>query len=427
MSGEEAPQASETGDNAIAMVTEATEELYRVRDTYFPRDPADKTSRIRTLADTALARLDSVPVEQRKSAQQRAMLEFLKGKILDVFPDYNKEAEDHLSKAVKLNPSLVDAWLCLGNCIWKKGDLVSAKNCFTLALSKGPNKKVLCQLSMLERSMSQVNIIGQEDQATLVDESIKHAKEAAMLDIKDGNSWYNLGNAYLTSFFVYGACEHTKLQNSLKAYQNAEKDELMNSNPDLSFNCATAHKYLENYERALHRFEAAASQDPSLGGDEEVRKIISVLDKLDSSVKKVRNKKLTSMALNLGEISLEPAYRGATVDSLSEGINTGVAVLAKVLLFIKHDNIAPLYCLLIDSNMCRFILSVFGLQFESVKEGDCVTLLAPNYREVDVSWKGKHCQFKLIRVDFAKQILINGRRPSLRQIACTSMISQNKS
>lgn len=28
------------------------------------------------------------------------MLEFLRGKILDVFPDYHKEAEDHLSKAV---------------------------------------------------------------------------------------------------------------------------------------------------------------------------------------------------------------------------------------------------------------------------------------------------------------------------------------
>ncbi|KAF5953639.1 hypothetical protein HYC85_006495 [Camellia sinensis] len=57
---------------------------------------------------------------------------------------------------VKLNPSLVDVWLCLGNCIWKKGDLPSAKkNYFTLALSKGPNKKVLCQLYMLERTMAQ--------------------------------------------------------------------------------------------------------------------------------------------------------------------------------------------------------------------------------------------------------------------------------
>lgn len=92
---------------------------------------------------------------------------------------------------MKLNPSLADAWLCLGNCIWKKGDLSSAKNCFTLALSKvilesisrlhlnllwlfilffmvdtytlclvqGPNKQVLCQLSMLERKMAQGNLL----------------------------------------------------------------------------------------------------------------------------------------------------------------------------------------------------------------------------------------------------------------------------
>lgn len=37
---------------------------------------------------------------------------------------------------VKLNPSIADAWLCLGGCIWKKGDLPAAKNCFNLALSK---------------------------------------------------------------------------------------------------------------------------------------------------------------------------------------------------------------------------------------------------------------------------------------------------
>uniref|UniRef100_N1QXB2 Tetratricopeptide repeat protein 5 n=1 Tax=Aegilops tauschii TaxID=37682 RepID=N1QXB2_AEGTA len=78
----------------------------------------------------------SYVTEQRKSPEERVIYEFLMGKILDVFPDYCKEAEEHLSKAVKLNPSLVDAWLCLGNCIWKKGNLASARNCFLLALSK---------------------------------------------------------------------------------------------------------------------------------------------------------------------------------------------------------------------------------------------------------------------------------------------------
>nr|XP_029121757.1 tetratricopeptide repeat protein 5 isoform X5 [Elaeis guineensis] len=321
---------------AIAVAANAADELYRVRDTYFPQDPAEKISRLQALADAALSIVDSVPPEQRKSPLQRAVYEFLRGKILDVFPDYHKEAEDHLSKAVKLNPSLADAWLCLGNCIWKKGDLPSARNCFSLALSKGANKKILSQLSMLERKMAQ----GTEDQAQLVEESIKHAKEAVMLDIKDGNSWYNLGNACLTSFFVTGAWDHNKLRQSLKAYQNAEKDETMKSNPDLYFNCATANKYLENYERALHGFESAALKDPSLNAHEEVQKIINLLDKIESSMK-VRAKRLASLVSSLGEVKLK-MHRKATINILVEGLNKAVAMVGKVLIFIKHDNIAPL-------------------------------------------------------------------------------------
>ena len=38
---------------------------------------------------------------------QRATFEYLRGKILDVFPDYRKEAEDHLSKAVSKAELLV--------------------------------------------------------------------------------------------------------------------------------------------------------------------------------------------------------------------------------------------------------------------------------------------------------------------------------
>ena len=62
------------------------------------------------------------------------------------------------------NKYLRDAWLYLGNCIWKKGDLTFAKNCLNHALSKGPYKKILCQLSMLERRVAQ----GVENQVEMV-------------------------------------------------------------------------------------------------------------------------------------------------------------------------------------------------------------------------------------------------------------------
>ncbi|XVF44876.1 hypothetical protein PTKIN_Ptkin02bG0158600 [Pterospermum kingtungense] len=361
--------------------------------------------------------------EQRKLAVQRATYEYLRGKILDVVPDYRKEAEDHLSKAVKLNPSLVDAWLCLGNCIWKKGDLPSAKNCFNLALSKGPNKKILCQLSMLERRMSQ----GAENQAEMIEESIQHAKEAITLDVKDGNSWYNLGNACLTSFFVTGTWDHSKLLQSLKAYQNAEKDERMKSNPDLYFNGATVNKYLENYDRALSSFEAAALKDPSLNASEEVEKMVNLLNKLENLLRgHSKAKRLTSLASTIGAVNLNSSYKRATIDVLSEGLNKAVALPVKVLLFVKHENITPLYSVVCDSKQSCFVLSVYGIRNDAIKEGDQLILLEPFFHHVDFSWKEKRYDFKSIRVDFLEQVLVNGKVLPPHQAIRTSIYAQHK-
>ncbi|KAJ9708334.1 hypothetical protein PVL29_000400 [Vitis rotundifolia] len=401
----------------------AADDLYQLRDTYFPANPVEKISELQRKSDLALSLLDSLPLEQRRLPIQRGTYEFLRGKILDVFPDYRKEAEDHLSKAVKLNPSLADAWLCLGNCIWKKGDLASAKNCFTLALSKGSNKEILCQLSMLERRMAQ----GSENQAEIVEESIQHAKEAITLDVKDGNSWYNLGNACLTSFFVTGAWDHSKLLQSLKAYQNAEKDERMKSNPDLYFNCATVNKYLENYERALSGFEAAALKDPGLNAVEEVQKIVDLLNKLESLLKgQARAKRHAALASSRAADNLNPSYKRITIDILSEGLNKAVAIVGKVLFFVKHESIAPLYYLVCDSNQICYVLSVYGISNDAIKEGDQLTLLEPYYRHVDFSWKGKCYQFKSIRVDFLEQVLVNGKALASHQAVRTSIYAQHK-
>ena len=59
----------------------------------------------------------------------------LRGKALNVLPSYSPEAQDALSKAVKLDPKLVDAWVALGESYWKNKDVESAKNCFLGALN----------------------------------------------------------------------------------------------------------------------------------------------------------------------------------------------------------------------------------------------------------------------------------------------------
>lgn len=67
---------------------------------------------------------------------KRAKYYYLKGRALNVTQEYNKEAEELLSKAIKLDPKLVDAWNELGECYWKHDNLLEAKNCFTGALNQ---------------------------------------------------------------------------------------------------------------------------------------------------------------------------------------------------------------------------------------------------------------------------------------------------
>lgn len=45
----------------LSQATEAVEQLYHVRDTYFPSDPQHKISTLRNDADLALNLLDSIP------------------------------------------------------------------------------------------------------------------------------------------------------------------------------------------------------------------------------------------------------------------------------------------------------------------------------------------------------------------------------
>ena len=80
------------------------------------------------------------------------MLCFWKGAALDFLPEPSKDAEKELSKAVKLEPSLVDAWNALGNLYWKKADLKGSKSCFVAALAQKKNAVSLRCLSMILRA-----------------------------------------------------------------------------------------------------------------------------------------------------------------------------------------------------------------------------------------------------------------------------------
>ena len=72
---------------------------------------------------------------KRPNHEGKAFQLYLKGRALNVLPDHNPEAETLLSRSVKLDPTLVEAWNELGECYWKRGDIETAKTCFEGALN----------------------------------------------------------------------------------------------------------------------------------------------------------------------------------------------------------------------------------------------------------------------------------------------------
>ncbi|CAN1311772.1 Tetratricopeptide repeat protein 5 [Linum perenne] len=229
------------------------------------------------------------------------------------------------------------------------------------------------------------------------------------------------------NFFITGAWEHNKLRQALKAYQIAEKDERTHSNPDLFFNCATVNKYLENYERALTGFEAAALRDPSLDAAEEVQKMVNLLDRIQSLLRVSRIiHAIRNQFLSFSDLQVKSPYKEATIDVLAPGLNKSVMVAGKVLFFVKHDDATPLYYVVCDSNHASFVLSVYGVRNEAIKEGDRIALLEPHCHHLDFSWKAKHYDFKSIRVDFVEQVVVNGKPLTAHHAVSSSIYAQHK-
>ncbi|WRX15312.1 hypothetical protein QQP08_007799 [Theobroma cacao] len=78
--------------DAWGKARKAADALDELRDTFFPQNADNKTSKLQQKSHLALKLLDSIPPEQRKLPVERTTYEYLRGKVLDVVPDYREEA-----------------------------------------------------------------------------------------------------------------------------------------------------------------------------------------------------------------------------------------------------------------------------------------------------------------------------------------------
>uniref|UniRef100_A0A2K5QJL2 Tetratricopeptide repeat domain 5 n=1 Tax=Cebus imitator TaxID=2715852 RepID=A0A2K5QJL2_CEBIM len=406
----------------LQKLQELVDQLYSFRDCYFETHSVEEAGRkqqdVRKEMEKTLQQMEEVA----GSVQGKAQVLMLTGKALNVTPDYSPKAEELLSKAVKLEPKLVEAWNQLGEVYWKKGDVAAAHTCFKGALTHCRNKVSLQNLSMVLR---QLRTDTEDEHSQHVMDSVRQAKLAVQMDVHDGRSWYILGNSYLSLYFNTG--QNPKIsQQALSAYAQAHSLFGYTCNWDILL--VQLHKYEENYGEALEGFSRAVALDPAWPEPRQrEQQLLEFLDRLTSLLEskgKVKAKKLQSMLGSLRPAHLGPCgdghYQSASgqkvtlelkpLSTLQPGVNSGAVILGKVVFSLTTEEKVPFTFGLVDSDgPCCAVMVYNIVQSWGVLIGDSVAIPEPNLRLHRIQHKGKDYSFSSVRVETPLLLVVNGK------------------
>ncbi|ESO82669.1 hypothetical protein LOTGIDRAFT_229738 [Lottia gigantea] len=424
---------SKTAAEWLLTAEETVSHLYSFRDNYIESHgvgkASDKIKDVQSKLEETMKYLDDIS----DKIKNKAVFSMLRGKTLNVSADFNQEAHDCLSKAVKLDPKQVEGWNQLGESFWKKGDMTGAKNCFSGALDHSKNKVSLRNLSMVMRQMPGT----QEEKTKLIVESVEKAKEAVQLDIQDGISWSILGNAYLSMFFAAGQ-KPKILKQCMSAYQQAEKDSIANSTADLHHNRANAYKYQEDYQAALEGLTKASLLDPSWSEPKDREKqliaYLTNVKQLKDSKGKVKGKKLETMIGQVNEKDLGPynggSYTGPKGDKvtlkpvklkeLKSDTNLESVIVGKVVCSVMSEDSVPFTFCMVDTEETCFPVTVYNIApGRGMKIGDSVAIPEPYVQTVNVHHKELNIVYNSIRVDSPVLLVVNGKKLGIDKQAPT--------
>ncbi|KAK6467603.1 tetratricopeptide repeat protein 5 [Huso huso] len=406
MAGRATPSETATDEkDDFHYLRELVDALYHFRDHYFETHSVEEANRKQSDVAAEMGKTLSSLEEMEGSCTDKAVFLLLKGRTLNVGPEFSSQAEDALSRAVKLDPTLVEAWNQLGEVYWKKGDVSGARTCFSGAQNHCKNKVSLRNLSMVLRQIQTPN----EDNSKNVFESVSKAKQAVQLDIADGTSWLS------------GCVVFTLPQEKM--------DSTASSNPDLHLNRATLYKFEEQFAEALHGFSRAAALDPAwTEPPERERQLLDYLDRLTALISnkgKVKVKRLQSMLGSLRPTDLRACCDGQyqnsagqrvkldrqQLASLKAGVNTGGAVLGRVVFSITPEEKVPFTFGLVDTEGTCCAVMVYNMaESWGVLIGDSVAIPEPNVKLHNLTHKGKTYAFQSIRVYSPLMLIVNGKK-----------------
>lgn len=366
---------------------------------------------------------------------------YFKGKALDFIPEFQKEAEELLSKAVKLRPTWCDPLRALAHVYWKKQDFNKSIMWYKNVLEDIPNdKRSLRALSMVIRRQPTK---GKDERTKILTDSIDYAKQAVAADLSDSESWYVLGNAHLNKFFM-GGQEYEHLDFALKAYLQSEKTQVY-ENPDLYHNRATIYNYLEQYSNAIDDYEKAHSIDPNLGAKDKALAIRDFVFNVCKVIKKKGSLKsekfialVKSVPKSIGEVKFmkrvikEPGvkleltedsktenedektkaihYNVLTLSECERGINFGGIFVGKLVWPLPKQQEVPICYLMVDSKYEFSVLSLYHTNKsvqDKLKFGDIVMIRDPNLVYISIKYKKSLLSYPCVKVTDIYNILIN--------------------
>uniref|UniRef100_G3MP62 Tetratricopeptide repeat protein 5 OB fold domain-containing protein n=1 Tax=Amblyomma maculatum TaxID=34609 RepID=G3MP62_AMBMU len=399
-----------TDSFCLQSVKEAVDELYTFRDNYYMKNPsASEKQRIEDVEKKLTKVLHDLDVHGGVSEKiDRAMLQMLKGKALNVREDYDSEAHEALSKAVKFNPKLVEAWNELGECYWKQGHITKARNCFEGVLKVTKDKVSLRNMSMVLRQVGET----EEERLQNIIESVKKAKEALELDIVDGKSWSVLGNAYMTVYFS-SAQNIKSLRLALAAYSKALEDPRMQCCSDLFQNWAVALQYEEDYQCALEQLDRACCLEPYWTQPrEKAQNLIAHLQRVANAISNKGNLKPRRVKALISGFKAQPMANlaPAKLRDLSPGRNSNHVLSVKVACSVVSQERFPFTICVLDEDAACFAVNVYNMaDGRGFITGDSVSIPRPNLRHIKVNHQGCELSFPSIRVDSPLDLFVNGK------------------
>lgn len=294
----------------------------------------------------------------------------------------------------------------------------------------------------------------------LIEESIKFAKDALQLDLKDGISWYILANCYVSKFFSpFGQQSPNLIKQALSAYDLALKDtEKAYFQSDLYFNKSMITMYEENWADGLHCLGKALELDPHWEeAKENLKGTLDYLTQLQQMIRskgKLKERKFQSLIDSIKKSDLGPYLEHtrinednklrqyelveANLSDLKKGLNKNKVLVGKIvcgLLTKNPDNIVCFSAVLSDSNGDCAALTIYNLASgHGVIIGNSICIPEPwlesqnfnfnlddydryNMKLSETNERSHSFQFKSIRVENPSVLVVNGKKWTKEKIS----------